>query len=339
MLRITSFLPAVALSTGLLLWPGGAALPLPPPPLDIIFAIDESTSMTPAQNGVKQQINNMFNQLAALVPSFRVGLVGFGQKSNIGNPRVRHVLTANKTSFKAAVNSLKANGGREPGYMAAQQIAANNVDGLALNTDPNYPGPHPGSDGYCVVLISDEDSDGVETFDDTVAALTSTGGIFFSVTNNQPDYVSLAAATGGFSRSLNNFVIDSRPILRNILATCVKQIQCNQTTYHIYDSDTDQEVEALYDGWVGCIKEPYNIELRLCDLPQTTPILFKLWCANGYIIRNKEYVQPFMFFGDDTKGDVFANTKPLPDETYRLYSTVDGIQTYITFTQKCAEET
>jgi von Willebrand factor type A domain len=304
-------------------------------PLDVVFAVDESTSMKPAQNGVRTQVSNMFAQLAAVVPTFRVGLVGFGQQANVGNPVLRHVLTRNESSFRAAVGSLKSNGGREPGYLAAQQIAANLVGGRALNTDPKYPGPFPAEPGYCIVLVSDEDSDGVETLSATASALTSTGGHFFAITNGQKEYKDLANATGGTSHDLAGFIADSRPVLESILETCVARIQCPGTTYHIWNSTSNKEVAQFYDGWKGCIKEPFNLEARLCEPATTPPVRLKLWCGDtGYVVRGVEDFEPYFLFGN-LRDDVLPNTKPLPNEEYRFYTTVDGVTTYITFTQAC----
>jgi von Willebrand factor type A domain len=304
-------------------------------PLDVVFAVDESTSMRPAQTGVRTQVGNMFAQLASAVPAFRMGLVGFGQTANIGNPVLRHVLTRNQTSFRAAVGSLKSNGGREPGYLAAQQIAANRVGGLALNTDPQYPGPFPGEPGYCIVLVSDEDSDGVETLSDTASALISTGGHFFAITNGQKEYKDLANATGGTSHDLAGFLADSGPVLQSILETCVARFQCPGTTYHIWNSTSNAEVGEFYDGWKGCIKEPFNLEARLCEPATTPPVRLKLWCgAAGYVIRGVEEAEPYFLYGN-LRGDVLPNKLPLPNQEYRFYTTVDGVTTYITFTQAC----
>lgn len=111
-------------------------------------------------------------------------------------------------------------------------------------------------------------------------------------------------------------------------------LQC-QLSYFIYNSNTNARVGELTDGWTGCIRSPFNIEVQPCVPPQTTPVYFKLWSPNNYVHRTKEYTAPFFLDGDDTKGDVFKNRKALPNDSYRLYTTIDGVEKYISFTQRC----
>ena len=110
---------------------------------------------------------------------------------------------------------------------------------------------------------------------------------------------------------------------------------CRATTYHIWDSRRDREVQQFFNNWSGCIQEPFNLEVRPCTPPSTLPVQFKLWSANGYVKRSKEFSAPWMLFGDNSNGDVFKNTKALPNDSYRLYTTIDDVTSFITFTQWC----
>lgn len=341
-------------------------------PLDVVFAVDESSTMAPAQNGVKTQVASMFAQLAAALPAFRFGLVGFGQSANGGYPGLRHVLTGNQTSFQAAVNSLKSRGGYEPGYLAVQQIAANSVGGQALNSSAGVPGPFPGEAGYCVVLISNENSDGNETLSDTVSAMAGTGGRFFSITNRrQVGYRQLAAATNGTSHNLTGFIADSGPVLQSILEKCVTRValaycgdgtvdaieecddgntldgdgcsstcqleqECPGTTYWLWNPSNDTLRGELLNNSASCIAVPYNIEVRPCVPPETTPVMLKLSNATRSLKAQNESFAPFYVWGDTTAtGDVYRNTKPLPKGKYWLDSTIDGVTETITFTKTC----
>jgi cysteine-rich repeat protein len=343
-------------------------------PLDVVFAVDESGSMSSAQEGVKTQVTSMFAQLAAAFPAFRMGLVGFGQEDNGGDPLLRHVLTRNQTSFQGAVDALEISGGYEPGFLAARQIANNSVAGEALNASSDYPGAFPGEAGYCVVLISDEDSDGPDTLEDATSDLVRTGGHFFAITNGQPDYTDLAAATNGTSHDLSDFIADSGPVLQSILDTCVTSVtlaycgdgkvdaieecddgntvsgdgcsatcklaveqNCTGRTYWLWDPKNDTEVGELLNTSASCIAVPYNIEVRPCTAPETMPVVIKLMNETlGTLKRQNEFFVPFYLWGDTPEtGDVYRNTKPLPNGTYWLYSTVDDVQEKITFTQTC----
>jgi cysteine-rich repeat protein len=343
-------------------------------PLDIVFAVDESGSMSSAQEGVKTQVSSMFAQLAAAFPAFRMGLVGFGQDDNGGDPLLRHVLTRNQTSFQGAVDALETFGGYEPGFLAARQIANNSVAGEALNASSDYPGSFPGEAGYCVVLISDENSDGPDTLSDTTNDLIRTGGHFFAITNGQSDYTDLAAATNGTSHDLSDFIADSAPVLQSILDTCVTSVtlaycgdgtvdaieecddgntvsgdgcsatckleeeqNCTGRTYWLWDPKNDTEVGELLNNSASCISVPYNIEVRPCTAPETLPVVLKLKNATLATLKTqKEDVAPFYLWGDTpATGDVYRNTKPLPNGTYWLYSTVDGVLEKLAFTQTC----
>jgi hypothetical protein len=111
---------------------------------------------------------------------------------------------------------------------------------------------------------------------------------------------------------------------------------CTSTTYHIWNSTSDLEVEELYDGWSGCIQQPFNIEVRLCNQPQNTPVELKLWCKNGYVKRGKQYIPPYFLFGD-IQPDVWDSTNDkLFNDDYSFYTTIEGDTTkIINFTQSC----
>ena len=120
------------------------------PPADIVFIIDESGSMGDDINAVKANVGNIATQLQAHVDP-RYGLVGFGAYAGhwgVGNglPHTHANLT-DTASFSTALNGLVASGGFEPGVQATT-YAMNNVTGWREGA------------GVCVVLITDEDSDG-----------------------------------------------------------------------------------------------------------------------------------------------------------------------------------
>jgi hypothetical protein len=315
-------------------------------PLDVIFAVDESASMKAAQDGVRAQVAGMFAQLAAAAAappassasSFRVGLVGLGQRANVGNPVLRQALTRNQTSFREAADTLASFGGREPGYLVAQQVAANRVGGLPLNSDPLYPERFPGELGYCLVLVSDEDSDGVERLADTVNALVGTGGVFFAITSGQQEYVDLAEATGGTSHDLAEFVADSGPVLRSVLSNCASRVvRCPAPTYYLSNMTGGGEVAELYDGWTGCVKEPFNLEARPCEPPATTPVQLQLQCDDvNLVYRTQRYDDPWLLFGSRDDAGALPNRASLPNHANCRFSvTIDGATARISFTQAC----
>jgi hypothetical protein len=101
---------------------------------------------------------------------------------------------------------------------------------------------------------------------------------------------------------------------------------CTKTTYWVWDPTTDELVGELWNNSASCIAALYNIEVRPCALPATTPVKLKLMnSAYGTIKTQKELAAPFYVWGDTTAtGDVYRNTVSLPVGTYWLDSTFDG---------------
>jgi hypothetical protein len=112
---------------------------------------------------------------------------------------------------------------------------------------------------------------------------------------------------------------------------------CAGNTYWIWNPKTDALVGELKNNTGQCIAFPYNLEARPCSGPRTMPVTIVLKNSAQVKIRTqKEYVAPFFFWGDDpVKGDVFRSTSRLKAGTYWLYTTVDGKEERIRFTQTC----
>jgi hypothetical protein len=112
---------------------------------------------------------------------------------------------------------------------------------------------------------------------------------------------------------------------------------CTGNTYWIWNPTTDTLVGELKNNTGQCIAFPYNLEARPCSGPRTLPVTMVLKNSAQVKIRTqKEYVGPFFFWGDDpVKGDVFRSTSRLAAGTYWLYTTIDGKEERIRFTQTC----
>jgi hypothetical protein len=112
---------------------------------------------------------------------------------------------------------------------------------------------------------------------------------------------------------------------------------CTQTTYWLWNPQNDTVVGELLNNSASCIAVPYNVEVRTCSPPATSPVRIKLMNSTFGTIKNqKELAAPFFLWGDNTAtGDVFRNTQPLPIGTYKLISTIDTVTEQIAFTQTC----
>ncbi len=193
---------------------------------DIVFIIDESGSMGDDQAEVQARINDVAAQLGFAV-DFQFGLVGFGASFGnpyAGAPRIVLPLTNDLVAFEAAVDSMVANGGFEPGFEAT-------IMGMS---EPM--GFREGA-GVCAILITDEDADfssqAPATRADAVAALNARNAVFLGIvlpgagnTNNDygPNVGSLAQATGGAVFSITNFRTNPGPVLAAIVDDCAQAI-------------------------------------------------------------------------------------------------------------------
>jgi PKD repeat protein len=192
------------------------------PPADIVFIIDESGSMGDDINAVKANVGNIATQLEAHVDPL-YGLVGFGAYAGhwgagYGQPHTHTDLT-DTASFSTALNGLVANGGFEPGVQATI---------YAMNNLTNW---REGA-GVCVVLITDEDSDGGDLAT-ARAALDSRNAVWFGIVNPGygntastygPNTGSLSAHTGGSTFSIYAFRSDPQPVLDALIQKCIVSI-------------------------------------------------------------------------------------------------------------------
>jgi hypothetical protein len=127
-------------------------------------------------------------------------------------------------------------------------------------------------------------------------------------------------------------VIDDMVFVQDVTPSCTK------TTYWLWNPTTNAPVGELLNNSASCIAVPYNIEVRPCTPPRTTPVFISLKNAttNGVIFNQNEFVAPFYLWGDKpATGDVLKNTKPLPKGAYYLDSRVDGAFERIQFTKTC----
>jgi hypothetical protein len=135
-----------------------------------------------------------------------------------------------------------------------------------------------------------------------------------------------------FDGGVNLLLIDDMTV------TVVDPPTCAKTTYWLWNPKTNAPAGELLNNSASCIAVPYNIEVRPCSPPATTPVVISLKNAttNGVIFKQNEFVAPFYLWGDNpTTGNVLNNKKPLPKGTYYLDSRVDGVSERIAFTKTC----
>jgi hypothetical protein len=131
---------------------------------DIVLLFDESGSMSAEQAAAANNAGLLFNafkQKTGDNPRFAVG--GFGRSASSQNLReVTNLFVDTQTELTSALNSLVTNGGWEPGFTAL----IDTFDGSAGKLDWDFT---PGGRS-CVILFTDEDSDGPYTPADVINA-------------------------------------------------------------------------------------------------------------------------------------------------------------------------
>jgi len=146
---------------------------------DIVILIDVSGSMGGEIADVRNNVNNFANALSASNIDFRLGLVRFGNSYG-SNPFLFNDgnLTEDVSLFQSFVNTLGANGGYEPGFLAIRQAI----------TGFNF---RPGTQKI-FIIITDEDSDDrnkAETIDMLLAnSVTVHSAVYCSSGYSRTDY-------------------------------------------------------------------------------------------------------------------------------------------------------
>jgi len=202
-------------------------------PFDIVFVVDESGSMSDEQDAIRTNTQTLFSSLTTAAPGSRVGLVGYGADAgdvfHVTLPddeaHLHTALTDDASVFSTAAQSLVADGGTEPSYQAVIDILKEVLTsgGLPMGYTLNRP--------FCVVLFTDEDSDGPAQLSDVIAYLQNSNpptnqanakGTFFGVTPTgvATAYQPIATATGGDMLDLNAFVNDPVMLFLDILTHC-----------------------------------------------------------------------------------------------------------------------
>lgn len=126
--------------------------------LDFIFLIDNSGSMGPEQQQVRDNIKAFVDSLVARNIDLRLGLVRFGQAAGSGQPILVNngVMTDNVALFKSWLDQMTTDGSVEPGLLAVERAATQ----YSFRT---------GSQRH-FLLITDEENNGGGTLAQAIAA-------------------------------------------------------------------------------------------------------------------------------------------------------------------------
>jgi Ca2+-binding RTX toxin-like protein len=200
--------------------------------VDVVFIVDESLSMGPEIAAVTANINFIATALeASLDPQY--ALLGFAHGSLArSGATARSTPAVIRTDFTNAAGLATATALLRPDWGAFEAGAY--ATSFAMN---NLTGWRPGA-GACVVLITDEDNDGVPSNttanqtgnrDQAKIDLDARGAVFFGIVpglagNSERDYGpnagSLAAHTGGGTFVTSSFVSNPQPVLDALLTAC-----------------------------------------------------------------------------------------------------------------------
>lgn len=177
-------------------------------PVDFVFLIDQTASMTDKIRGVKQNIDEFTTRLASRGIDYRLGLIVFDD-----NIAQRRWLTDDISEFKSWIDGITAGGGGDEKENALEALRA--VTGMNFRSSANR----------CIVLVTDapyhqygEHGWGRTIYTaETMALLLSKRGIrtFCIVNPAVTGYHLISRATGGqlfdinqpFAEILNNFAV------------------------------------------------------------------------------------------------------------------------------------
>lgn len=142
--------------------------------IDVMVVVDESGSMSGEHAWLPGMISSLDTALSSLGITGNYGLVGFGQGSGSGAPRVVNNFTT-AAAFGTAASGLLTNGSFEDGYDGIDFGFSN----LTFGTN--------GATATNVILVTDEDRDirnGALTLASTLALLTNNNALLNAVVQN-----------------------------------------------------------------------------------------------------------------------------------------------------------
>ena len=158
-------------------------------PVDIVFIMDNSGSMSGEQNAVQNNVYDFIDSLGARSITYNLGLTRYGQSASNGDPIITNQgsLTSDSAYFKNTIwpqNTI--DGGREPGYEAI--VASLNQFNYTQGAKK------------VLVIITDEDPDQSNTtMTQALNACVNDEAILFALTlpSYYSDFTPITSATGG----------------------------------------------------------------------------------------------------------------------------------------------
>jgi|GEM_PF-2927765 len=158
-------------------------------PVDIVFIMDNSGSMSGEQNAVQNNVYDFIDSLGARSITYNLGLTRYGQSASNGDPIITNQgsLTSDSAYFKNSIWTQNTiDGGREPGYEAIV---------TSLNQFNYTQGAK-----KVLIIITDEDPDQSNTtMTQALNACVNDEAILFALTlpTYYSDFTPITSATGG----------------------------------------------------------------------------------------------------------------------------------------------
>eukprot|EP00977_Amphora_coffeiformis_P022621 scaffold11094_cov176-Amphora_coffeaeformis.AAC.3 len=213
--------------------------------IDVVFVVDKSSSMGPAQAQLRNNAPLIFDTLQIETGGdFRVALVAYGGGGTVDGQEISEVVkylsfTNDRDAFVDAFNALQNTGGAELAYDALTQTITDTIilsatsDGTFLEGMPQPTGSFPRPWGFCPFLVTDVESNNDapgNNVDSVRDLLVSTNSVFYGFTRGSLDYDSLAEATGGQRGQLVDLLNDPVGTIGSLLLECVSMIMRNSET-------------------------------------------------------------------------------------------------------------
>lgn len=221
---------------------------------DIVFAIDESGSMSTEIQYVKDNVAALVNELNIQGVDYQLGLVGFGGNVNtVGKLRVITTLTEYDTVFMAGLNELMVSpGGTEEGSNATALGLSSSMEVAPDNVFRE-------NAGTCVILLTDEDDDSASTAS-ALAALSARSAIFYGIVQEGvgntastygPAAGSLSAVTGGAIWNIQDLVSDpatGAAILLEVMQNCISEAILGGIKFDVHPQSCPNPINTKSGG-------------------------------------------------------------------------------------------
>lgn len=183
------------------------------PIVDLVILMDNSGSLGDEQLGVKNNIQNLIDELEAEDVDLALGLTRFGASVDGGDPQVGELTTDSEYFVNTILETNTVDGSIEPAYDAIKETAEN------MTFRDN-------SDKFFMIIGNENPDQGIYNENDALNAMQNIDATLFAVTENSlyDDYEEITEATDGQAININD---DFSSVLSDITDAIFEELEIN----------------------------------------------------------------------------------------------------------------